>query len=55
MPLIYLDSAATAKHSNIDDIIINAMTTAMKDSWMNPSSLYAANVRERINKCRDYD
>jgi cysteine desulfurase len=24
----------------------------MQDSWMNPSSLYAANVKEKINKCR---
>lgn len=47
-----MDSAATAKYSNVDDIIVNTVTTAMMDSWMNPSSLYAANVKERINKCR---
>lgn len=47
-----MDSAATAKYDNVDDIIVDAMTTAMKDSWMNPSSLYAVNVRDKINKCR---
>lgn len=50
--MIYLDSAATAKHTNIDDIIIDTMVTAMKDSWMNPSSLYAANVKDKVSKCR---
>lgn len=50
--MIYLDSAATSKYSNIDDIIVDTITTAMKDSWLNPSSLYAANVKDKINKCR---
>ena len=50
--MIYLDNAATAKYSNIDDIIVDTITTAMKDSWLNPSSLYAVNVKEKINKCR---
>jgi cysteine desulfurase len=50
--MIYLDAAATAKYNNIDDIIVNTMVTAMRDSWINPSSLYAANVRDKINKCR---
>lgn len=50
--LIYLDAAATSKYSNIDDIVVDTITTAMKDSWMNPSSLYASNVKEKINKCR---
>ncbi len=50
--MIYLDSAATAKYRNIDDIIVDTMTAAMKDSWMNPSSLYAANIKDKINKCR---
>lgn len=50
--MIYLDAAATAKYRNIDDVIVAAMTTAMRDSWMNPSSLYAANVRDKIDKCR---
>lgn len=51
--MIYLDTAATAKYTNKDDIIINTIMTAMTDSWMNPSSLYAANTKERINKCRE--
>ena len=50
--MIYLDSAATSKYSNIDDIIVDTITTAMKDSWLNPSGLYAVNVKEKINKCR---
>ena len=50
--MIYLDVAATAKYKNVDDIIVDAITTAMRDSWMNPSSLYAVNVKEKINKCR---
>jgi len=50
--LIYLDSAATAKYRNIDDIIVNTIITAMRDSWQNPSSLYAVNVKDKINKCR---
>ena len=50
--MVYLDSAATAKYRNIDDIIVDTMVTAMKDSWMNPSSLYASNIKDKINKCR---
>ncbi len=50
--MIYLDAAATAKYSNYDDIIVETIMTAMRDSWMNPSSLYATNVKEKINKCR---
>lgn len=50
--MVYLDNAATAGHRNVDDIIIDTITTAMRDSWQNPSSLYAANVKEKINKCR---
>lgn len=47
-----MDVAATAKYTNVDDIIVNTMVEAMRDSWMNPSSLYAANVKDKINKCR---
>lgn len=47
-----MDAAATAKYRNVDDIIVDTMVTAMKDSWMNPSSLYATNVRNKIDKCR---
>ena len=50
--MVYLDAASTAKYKNIDDIIVDTMVTAMKDSWMNPSSLYATNVRNKIDKCR---
>ena len=50
--MIYLDASATAKYTNIDDVVVDAITTAMRDSWMNPSSLYAANVKDKINKCR---
>lgn len=50
--MIYLDAAATANYQNKDDIIVDTITTVMRDSWMNPSSLYASNVREKINKCR---
>ena len=50
--MIYLDSAATAKYTNKDDIVVDTMVTAMKDSWLNPSSLYASNVKNKINKCR---
>ena len=52
MDSIYLDAAATAKYTNVDDIIVDTMVTAMRDSWMNPSSLYATNVRNKIDKCR---
>lgn len=51
--MIYIDEAATSKYKNIDDIIVDTITTAMRDSWMNPSSLYAVNVREKINRCRE--
>ncbi len=50
--MIYLDAAATARRKNTDNIIINAITTAMRDSWMNPSSLYAISVKSKIDKCR---
>lgn len=50
--MVYLDNAATANRSSIDDIIVDAMTKAMREHWQNPSSLYAADVKEEINKCR---
>lgn len=50
--MIYLDAAATANHSPIDNVIVGAMTEAVNEYWRNPSSLYAANVKEKINKCR---
>lgn len=53
MNQVYLDAAATAKYTNVDDIIVDTITQAMRDSWMNPSSLYAPNVRNKINRCRE--
>lgn len=50
--MIYLDAAATANNDENDNIIINEITSAMKEYWKNPSSLYASNVKEKINKCR---
>ena len=50
--MIYLDEAATASYKSVDDIIVNTITIAMTDSWQNPSGLYAANIKEKINKCR---
>lgn len=51
--MIYLDAAATAKHNyDIDDIIIRTMTQSMEEYWENPSSLYAAHIKEKINECR---
>lgn len=49
---IYLDSAATANRSPIDDVIVNTMTEAMRKHWQNPSSLYATEVKEEIDRCR---
>ena len=51
--MIYLDESATAKYKNVDDIIVETMTNAMRDSWANPSSLYASNVKNKIDKCRE--
>lgn len=50
--MIYLDAASTAKYRNVDDIIVDTITTAMRDSWQNPSSLYATNIKCKIDKCR---
>lgn len=50
--MIYLDNAATANRSPIDNVVINAMTEAMRKCWQNPSSLYATEVKEEIDKCR---
>lgn len=49
---VYLDVAATANYSSIDNIIINKMTEAMQEYWQNPSGLYATNVRKKIDECR---
>ena len=50
--MIYLDAAATAEHNRFDNIIVRAMMNAMQDSWMNPSSLYAVDVKNKIKMCR---
>ena len=51
--MIYLDAASTAKYRNVtDDIIIYTIAEAMRNNWRNPSSLYSADVKEKINKCR---
>lgn len=49
---IYLDNAATSQYEEKDDIIVGVITRAMKTYWNNPSSLYATNVKEEIDKCR---
>lgn len=52
--MIYLDEAATAKYNkDRDEPIIEAMNNAMRNMWMNPSSLYATNVKKEIDKCRE--
>ena len=50
--MIYLDTASTSEYKDIDDIIVDTMVNAMKTQWQNPSSLYAANVKDEISKCR---
>lgn len=50
--MIYLDASATAEYKCGDDIVVDAISNAMKKYWQNPSSLYAADVKEEINKCR---
>ena len=40
-------------YRDVDDIVVATMTIAMEDSWMNPSSLYASNVKNKIDKCRE--
>ena len=50
--MIYLDAAATSGYGDIDDIVIDEITNAMRMCWRNPSSLYATDVKEKIEKCR---
>lgn len=50
--MIYLDNAATSGYTSVDDIIVDTMTRAMKRYWHNPSSPYAYDVKEEIDKCR---
>lgn len=51
---IYLDNAATAEYTKEDDLIIDEITKAMRESWCNPSSLYqsAAEVKHKIEEAR---
>ena len=49
---IYLDSAATNGFTSVDEIIIDEITYAMKEYWQNPSSLYATEVKDKIDECR---
>lgn len=48
----YLDVASTGKYRDVDNIIIDTITDAMKKYWHNPSSLYATDVKKEIDKCR---
>lgn len=50
--MVYLDTAATNNYKDTDNIVIDVITNAMRQYWLNPSSLYAANIKEEINKCR---
>lgn len=52
--MIYLDSTATKSLTEKDDLIIEAMTNAMKESWQNPSSLYnpSVAVKNKIEEVR---
>lgn len=49
---LYLDTSATAEPSWDDEFIIRAMTDAMRRYWRNPSSLYASDVKQEIDRCR---
>lgn len=51
--MAYLDAASTAEYSVVDDVVVNTITDAMKKYWKNPSTLYATNVKEEINKSRE--
>ena len=50
--MVYLDAAATSKYNNVDDVVIETITKAMKTYWQNPSSFYASDVKNEINICR---
>ena len=52
--MIYLDSAATKGLTEKDDLIIEEMVNAMRESWQNPSSLYSPSVivRNKIEEVR---
>lgn len=52
---IYLDSAATNKRTEIDDLIIEEMVATMKDYWQNPSALSSESrlVKHKIEEARE--
>ena len=50
--MIYLDNAATSQFQKKDEIIVNIISNAMRTYWQNPSSLYAQEVRDKIEECR---
>ena len=53
--MIYLDAAATAGYSengDLEDVIVYSIVSAMKEHWQNPSSLYANDVADKIDRCR---
>ena len=47
-----MDASATAGFRNVDNIVIETIADAMRDYWQNPSSLYATNVKKKIDECR---
>ncbi len=49
---IYLDAAATDGYKDSDDVVVDTIANAMKNYWRNPSSLYASDVKETVDKCR---
>lgn len=51
--MAYLDAASTAEYREVDDIVVDTITDTMKRYWKNPSSLYATDVKEEVNKCRE--
>ena len=51
--MIYLDAAASAGYKKADDVVVDTISSAMKKYWLNPSSLYATEIKEEINKCRE--
>lgn len=50
--MIYLDANATAGFRNADNVIIETIADAMREYWQNPSSLYATDVKKKIDECR---
>ena len=50
--MIYLDNAATSQFQKKDEIIVGSISNAMRTYWQNPSSLYAQEVRDKIEECR---